>query len=688
MSACGNDGESAQDAQVNSAELSAEAGPHGRVRLQVVSRTISEGDDAMVEVVRADGDAGPISIVVVTRDGSAQETSDYEGLNQIVRFADRDSQTKRLAIAVADDATDEPGETFVVSLSSPTGGAVLSAEYEALLTIADNDPSSPGIPRAAISANQGNLRIDWSAVPEAATYRVLKSDGSRDPWQLGSDLPPTTKHFEFRPNIHKENWSALSYFIEACNSTGCSRSEALPAKDLSARLIGYLKSPEPFAFQNFGSAVALSGDGNTLVVGVRDSFAVYIYSRAGQGWSAPTVLASPSPQLLGFGEVLALSEDGGTLAVGVPSDDTVALNSGAVHVYLRSTFGSWTSIAMLKAPNPGSGDDFGSAVALSSTGEVLAVGAKDEDSDARNIGGVQNENAQDSGAVYVFRRSGMTWSGATYVKSPQTRLAGWFGTTVALSGDGSVLAVGESAAACSIVYPGPACIDVTGAVHVYDTENWGEAAVTLKPPYSTVDDRFGASVGISHDGAALIVGAPGEDGAGRGDPRTDCEAFEPSNCELSSGAAFLFSKNRGTWSEPTYLKATSVGQGDSFGNTVALSADGTTLAVAATRESGSAVGIDSEPDELLYAAGSVYVAAQSSGAWSPLVYVKASNTERYEEFGQAIALSGDGNMLAVTSTAEDSAAANFNGGSQVDDCEREERSQANCAIFSGAVYIY
>ncbi len=95
--------------------------------------------------------------------------------------------------------------------------------------------------------------------------------------------------------------------------------------------------------------------------------------------------------------------------------------------------------AYVKASNTGTSDSFGISVALS--GDTLAVGAQSEDSAATGIGGDQTNNSVSaSRAVYLFTRSGQTWSQQAYVKASNPRLGDLFGISVALSGD--TLAVG------------------------------------------------------------------------------------------------------------------------------------------------------------------------------------------------------------------------------------------------------
>ena len=102
-----------------------------------------------------------------------------------------------------------------------------------------------------------------------------------------------------------------------------------------------------------------------------------------------------------------------------------------------------TQVAYVKAPAPGDGDQFGAAVAVSADGITMAVGAPGEGSAARAINGDQaNNEADDSGAVYVYTRSNGTWSPQAFVKASNADSLDQFGTNVALSADGNTLVVG------------------------------------------------------------------------------------------------------------------------------------------------------------------------------------------------------------------------------------------------------
>jgi hypothetical protein len=110
-----------------------------------------------------------------------------------------------------------------------------------------------------------------------------------------------------------------------------------------------------------------------------------------------------------------------------------------------------------------------------------------------------------------------------------------------------------------------------------------------------------------------------------------------------------------------YLKASNTNAGDRFG-VVALSTDGNTLAVGAINEASAATGINgNQADNSAAGAGAVYIYTRSGTTWSQQAYIKASNTGTSDQFGGALALSSDGNTLAVGAVGEASAATGING---------------------------
>jgi len=301
-----------------------------------------------------------------------------------------------------------------------------------------------------------------------------------------------------------------------------------------------------------------------------------------------------------------------------------------------------------------------------------------------------------------------------YVKSTQTAAGGRFGQAVALSADGTTIAVGA-----------PYENSYMGAVHIYRRVAgiWQPQGV-VTAPNGAASDWFGWSLALSTDGATLAVGAYGEDSAATGvggNQQDDCLNLNGSpnlksqNCALGSGAVYVYEARDKTgkvgWGSAilaAYVKASNTGADNRFGRSVALSADGLTLAVGAYWENSAATGVGGKQQDDCWNlngsvgtrqncasySGAVYVyeARDKAGkvVWgsaSPSAYIKASNTGAGDLFGSSVALSAEGATLVVGALFESSAATGV-GGNPKDDCGNPKDSQNNCAINSGAVYVY
>jgi hypothetical protein len=464
----------------------------------------------------------------------------------------------------------------------------------------------------------------------------------------------------------------------------------------------YLKASNTGTSDNFGHRVAIDGD--TLVIGAPDedsagvginsglegdntangSGAVYVFVRSNGVWSQQAYIkASNTEAGDAFGASVAIS--GNTLVVGATGEDSNATgiggnqadnslaDAGAAYVFVRSGT-TWSQQAYIKTSNTGTGDAFGTSVAIS--GNTLAVGATGEDSNATGIGGNQADNSlANAGAAYVFIRSGATWTQQAYVKASNTEANDGFGTTVGLDSDTLVVgAIGEDSNATGI--GGNQADNSTagaGAVYVFTRSGtaWSQQAY-VKASNTDFNDNFGANVTI--DGDSLAVGAPNEssNATGVGGDQTDNSAF-------AAGAVYVFVRSNGIWSQQAYIKASNTGAGDAFGTNASIS--GRMLVVGAPSEdSDLTTVIQGSPNELATGngatnAGAVYTFVNTGGVWSQQDYAKAPNTEAFDAFGASVAVNGD--TLVVGATGEASNATGVDG-NQTD----------NSSPSAGAVYVF
>ncbi|MFL2547437.1 MAG: integrin [Candidatus Rariloculaceae bacterium] len=501
------------------------------------------------------------------------------------------------------------------------------------------------------------IQFSWPVVEEADHYRLLASlDGSAVFSAVGGNLSAMTTSTTVPVAVHLYPWETARYVLEACNADGCTRSAEISPIDGILDTIGYVKASNSDVDDQFGGgsviyglSAAISRDGNTMAV-------------------------------------TSIFEDSAATGIDGDQTDNSALDAGSVYVFQRDDDG-WAQQAYVKASNAESSDQFGYSVALSGDGDTLAVGANLEASSATGINGDQSDNsAPGAGAVYVFARASGEWSQQAYVKASNSDGGDVFGYQVALNFDGDTLVVtaqGEDSAS-----PG---IDLdqinndaggAGAAYVFtrDGGTWSQQSY-LKSANPEVNDLFGSSVAMSDDGNTILVGALDEDGG-----QATINGDESDNSARGSGAAYVFVRNGSRWSQQGYIKGSNTQAADAFGATVAMSADGNTLAVGAPDENntstgahadlGHRVGFDPRTD---HSFGSAYIFARQNGNWTEQAYIKPSHLGQFDQFGTRVALSGDGNILAVGVPLEDSPAVGLNGSRENDESGGTE---------FGAVYLY
>jgi uncharacterized repeat protein (TIGR01451 family) len=205
---------------------------------------------------------------------------------------------------------------------------------------------------------------------------------------------------------------------------------------------------------------------------------------------------------------------------------------------------------------------------------------------------------------------------------------------------------------------------VAGAAYIFVRSGtaWSQQAY-LKASNTDTGDRFGQSVAVSGD--TVVVGAPGEDSNATG-----VNGNEADNSASVAGAAYVFVYDGTAWSQQAYLKASNTDAIDRFGRSVAI--DGDTVVVGADGEDSDAT---DQADNSASVAGAAYIFVRSGTAWSQQAYLKASNTDAGDRFGQSVAVSGD--TVVVGAPGEDSNATGVNG-----------NEADNSASFAGAAYVF
>lgn len=383
------------------------------------------------------------------------------------------------------------------------------------------------------------------------------------------------------------------------------------------------------------------------------------------------------------GDVLAVgARDDSSAATGIDGDqdDTSAPKAGAVYVFVRDRSG-WRQEAYVKPSNTRANAHFGITVALS--GSTLVVGSDTEASAATGVGGDSTDtSAPGAGAAYVFERGPCvppassartlpnmmtkrpchdtcaTWRQTAYLKASNTRANAEFGTSVAISGDTIVVgSSGESSRATGVdgdqadtSAPG------AGAVYVFRrvSETWSQEAY-LKASNTRAQALFGRRVTI--DGDTLAVGSLRESSRARGVNGDQTDTGAP-----GTGAAYVFTRKRSTWSQQAYLKSSNTNPSSNVtgGFSIAMSLSGDTLAVGEYVEASAATAVNGDQsDTSAPNAGAVYVFSRCGRAWTQEAYIKASNTRSLALFGFSVALERD--TLVVGAVKEASGARGVGG---------------------------
>ena len=326
----------------------------------------------------------------------------------------------------------------------------------------------------------------------------------------------------------------------------------------------YVKPSFPTYAVQFGRTVALSADGSQLAVGapyytppggnISNSGFVETFARTGSAWSFQANL-TPATVLNAqyFGSTVTLSGDGATLISSSYPD-------GALCVFTK-VGDTWTQQPNITAP-----DALGGGVALSTDGTLLAVGAL--------YAGPCGGTTDCAGRIYTFKLTAGTWSPETSFQATSATAARGLGGLIGMSGDGSKIAAGGLNLGKVVMFAH------TGSA-------WTQEA-TL--PASNTAGPIGG-IAFSADGTRLALGARTEQSCSRGyggDP-TDTGCYD-------AGAVYELTRTGSAWSE-VYIKAPNTDAKDRFGNTVALSADGVTLAVGAYQEQSRATGVNGDQSD-------------------------------------------------------------------------------------------
>ncbi len=281
-----------------------------------------------------------------------------------------------------------------------------------------------------------------------------------------------------------------------------------------------------------------------------------------------------------FGRSVSVSGD--TAIVGALADDA----SGSAYVFVRSG-SSWIEQAKLTASDGATGDWFGVSVSVS--GETAVVGAYGDD-----------DSGSYSGSVYVFVRSGSTWTEQAKLTASDGAVDDWFGYSVSVRGD--------TALAGARYDDDKGTSSGSAYVFVRSGSTWSEQA-KLTASDGAADDEFSRSVSVS--GETAVVGAYNDDDNGS-----------------NSGSAYVFVRSSGVWTQQRKLTPSDGAAFDWFGVSVSVNADTAVVGGHGDDDNGSQ-------------SGSAYVFVRSGSLWAEQAKLTASDGAAGDNFGFSVSVSGN-----------------------------------------------
>jgi hypothetical protein len=388
--------------------------------------------------------------------------------------------------------------------------------------------------------------------------------------------------------------------------------------DWSSPTESILRRTSPSGNDNFGLSVNLNADATYLIAAAAFSNTACIFTRSGSTWTLQDEISFSNS---GSIYEVAISGNGEYAIIAGYSymGDSQNVNlAGGAWVFTRSG-SSWSFQSSLYQDSLINNARFGSSVALNSDGTYAFVG----------------EPYLGADHVYVYTRSGSTWTKQAKLQASNYNASDNFGYSIDINPDATYIIIGAP-------YEDTGGSN-TGSAYIFTRSGstWTQQA-QIQSSDVQVSDQFGCCVAISSDSTYAIVGASSEDG-GVGDPASN------------AGAAYIFTRSGSTWTQQAKLTASDAQASDSFGASVDINYNGTYVVVGTSYEDGG----DGDP---LNEAGAAYVFERSGSTWTQVKKITASDAQANDYFGgnnnygRAVSMNSDGSYISVGARGEDGGA--------------------------------
>lgn len=358
----------------------------------------------------------------------------------------------------------------------------------------------------------------------------------------------------------------------------------------------------------FGGCVALDATGSRVAIGAPGATPngygsyrgkLYIFVRSGNSWTQEALILSPDTvNETRFGEKISISGNGDRIIVGSRSATVSGQSSaGKAYVFVR-TGTTWTVEATLTNATPATNDQFGSSVAIDTSGTRVAIG-----SPYKNVPG---NNA--AGEITVFTRTGSTWTReATIHKTSGIASNDWLGVSLAISGDGTRLISGGKLDSYNVNAKG----EIT--VFVRSGTTWTQEQI-IPGPSNINEYYFGMFLDIDETGSRFV----------------SSEYDAKNGSVYPQGKAYVFKRTGVTWTQEQIILSNDISDFDYFGCSVSISSNGLVISIGAM---GSGT------------IGKAYIFNYNGTNW--VQNNRFTNNDTSDKFGYSVSISGDATKLAV-----------------------------------------
>jgi len=391
-----------------------------------------------------------------------------------------------------------------------------------------------------------------------------------------------------------------------------------------------LAPSDPEADAYFGSSACMNDAGDVVIIaapyddgtGPGDSGAAYIFSNSGGSWSQVAKLVPSDPQASAyFGMSVSMNATGDVAIIGAPYDDGIGVAaSGAAYIFSNSG-GSWTQTTKLLPSDPEASAYFGYRVSMNAAGNVVIIGAYNDD----------GPGWTNSGAAYIFSNSGGSWTQTTKLVPSDPEASAYFGFSVSMNAAGDVVLIGANGD------DGNGAAADSGAAYIFSNSGGSWTQTTkLLPTDPQLYGSFGNSVSLNATGDVAIIGAPLDEGTGG---------------VVNSGAAYIFSNSGGSWTQTTKLLPSDPETSAQFGLELCINAAGNVAIIGAKIYDGAG------PSD----SGAVYIFSNFGSGWVQTGKLVASDPEASAYFGSTVQINSAGNVMIIGESGRDFGGSNNTG---------------------------